>query len=233
MMRVSKLAESIGDYRNPNSLGSRFRQRRSAPLREMIQAVYAKKGTVSILDVGGLEDYWTIMPSDYLRQHRVNIALLNLEPDVVPAQQADIFRTEVGDGCDLHYPDYSFDICHSNSVIEHVGSWSRKAQFAAEVRRIAPNVFVQTPAFWFPYEPHVGFPIYHWFPEPTRLWIALHRNLAWSPRAKDVTEAMSILEHASLLNARQMAYLFPDCRLIKERFCGMTKSYVAVRSRSA
>jgi len=230
MIRVSRLAESVGDYRNPNSLGSRFRQRRSAPLRAMIEAVHATKGEVNILDVGGLEDYWTIMPPDYLRQHNVHIVLLNLAPDVIPPQQGDIFRTEVGDGCNLHYADDSFDICHSNSVIEHVCSWANKSRFAIEVRRVAPNLFIQTPAFWFPYEPHVGFPIFHWLPEPIRQWIALHRKLAWSPRANNVTEAMDILEHASLLNVHQMRYLFPDCHLIKERFCGMTKSYVAVRS---
>jgi hypothetical protein len=78
------IAQLIGDYDNPASMGSRFRQRRSGLLREMIARTHRRKGTVSILDVGGLENYWTIFPAEFLREHRVRIVLLNLEADVFP-----------------------------------------------------------------------------------------------------------------------------------------------------
>jgi hypothetical protein len=56
-MPMLRLAERVGNYTDPNSMGSKMRRRRSAPLRRMIEAVYARQGQVSILDVGGMEYY--------------------------------------------------------------------------------------------------------------------------------------------------------------------------------
>jgi Methyltransferase domain len=68
------------------------------------------------------------------------------------------FRILVGDGCKLNIPDESYDIAHSNSVIEHVGSWERQKQFASEIRRVGKSFWVQTPAREFFIEPHyLGF----------------------------------------------------------------------------
>jgi hypothetical protein len=141
------IAQVIGDYDNSTSMGSKFRQRRSGPLRDMIARIHREKRSVSILDVGGMENYWTIFPEDFLRQKRVRIVLLNLEKDIFSVRQEDIFSTSVGDGCALSYDDDSFEICHSNSVIEHVGSWRRKSAFAQETSRVAPCYFHQTPNF--------------------------------------------------------------------------------------
>ncbi|MBV8615128.1 MAG: methyltransferase domain-containing protein, partial [Acetobacteraceae bacterium] len=214
------IAQLIGDYDNPASLGSRFRQRRSGPLREMIARVYRQKGAVSILDVGGRESYWNILPAAFLREHRVRIVMVNLERDVFPIRQSDIFSTSVGDGCDLPYEDDSFDICHSNSVIEHVNGWRGKVAFAREASRVAPCYFHQTPNYWFPWEPHFGIPFFHWLPEPMRLWIAFRRSLGWHKPAASVDDGMAIIEFASLLTRAMVASLFPDAEIIGEKFGG-------------
>jgi hypothetical protein len=223
------IAHLIGDYSNPRSLGSRFRRRRSVHLRALIEQVHADKGKVSILDVGGWEAYWDIIPLEFLTRHNVSVVLLNKEFYINTIARPDIFKALEGDGCALPYSHNSFDICHSNSVIEHVGTWSHKQAFASEVRRVAPRYFVQTPNYWFPWEPHFGLPIYHWLPDPLKLWITMHWKLGWTPRAENVSGGMATLEFATLLNRKMMSYLFPDARLNHERILGVTKSFIAVR----
>jgi hypothetical protein len=223
------LAQIIGDYDNPNSLGSRFRRQRSAPLRAMIEQVFAERDKVSILDVGGTEYYWKIFPLDFLQTHRVNIVLLNLGADLKPVNHSEMVQVIEGDGCALQFADDDFDICHSNSVIEHVGSWNRKVAYAREVTRVAPRYFHQTPSFWFPWEPHFGMPIYHWLPEPMRLAIACRRKLGWTMPATSVDDGMQTVEHASLLDRRMFSYLFPDAKIISERLVGLTKSFIAIK----
>ncbi len=72
------LAEKIGNYDNPASLGSRMCRRRSAPLRQMIETVFARQGKVSILDVGGMENYWSLFPPEFYRDNNVTITLTRL-----------------------------------------------------------------------------------------------------------------------------------------------------------
>ena len=224
------IAQRVGDYDNPASMGSRFRQRRAGPLREMIARTHREKGAVSILDVGGQERYWNIFPPEFLREHRVRIVLLNRETDLFPIRQSDLFSTRAGDGCALPYEDGSFDICHSNSVIEHVGGWRRKVAFARETARVAPRYFHQTPNFWFPWEPHFGVPFFHWLPEPTRLWLAFRRSLGWHKAATNIDDGMAIVEFASLLTGSMVQHLYPDAKITGEKLGGLTKSFVAVRA---
>jgi SAM-dependent methyltransferase len=70
-----------------------------------------------------------------------------------------------GDGCDLPFPDQSFDIVHANAVIEHVGGRERQQQFVSEALRVGRHVFITTPNRWFPIEVHTRLPLVHWLPE--------------------------------------------------------------------
>ena len=223
------LAQIIGNYDNPNSIGSKLRRRRSGPLRRMIEDISAEQGKVSILDVGGMEYYLDLFPREFYLEHNVRITLLNLLDDIRPVAHPDYIDACEGDGCALPFADDHFSICHSNSVIEHVGNWHRKVCFAEEITRVAPRYFHQTPNFWFPWEPHFGFPIYHWLPDPVKLSIARSRRLGWWQRADTVMDGMVRVEHASLLNRHMMTYLFPNAELVEERLFGMTKSFVAMR----
>jgi len=84
MSLTSELARVIADYDNPESLGSRLRAKRIAPLLEMIEAVHEQCGPVSIVDVGGTEEYWGIVPPGFLDAHNVSITLVNLPGGCVP-----------------------------------------------------------------------------------------------------------------------------------------------------
>lgn len=223
------LTTSIGDYTNPRSLGSRFRRRRFAPLKRVFERIHAAKGRVEILDVGGRESYWNIVPADELAALGARITLLNLPEDCDPVERDDVFVAVAGDGCALPWPDRSFDVSHSNSVIEHVFGWQNKVAFAREAMRVADVWFHQTPNFWFPWEPHFGMPFFHWMPEPWRIALTMRRRLAWSERSRDVDEAMRVVELASLLCHAQVAHLFPGATIRRERLAGLTKSFVATR----
>ena len=100
---------------------------------------FAPTGASGILDVGGTETNWRFVdvPS--------RIVLLNLTvPEPGDARPSNI-EWVAGNGCDLHYDDDEFDICFSNSTIEHLHTYENQKRFAAEVRRVAPSYYVQTP----------------------------------------------------------------------------------------
>jgi SAM-dependent methyltransferase len=67
----------------------------------------------------------------------------------------------------LPYADGEFDLVYASSVIEHVPRARREA-FAAEVRRVGRGLYVQTPAYSFPIEPHSLLPFAHWLPASIR-----------------------------------------------------------------
>jgi len=228
-MSITKwLAKRFSNYNSPNSLGSRLRARRIIPLVNMVRDVYLTQGEVKILDVGGTRAYWKIVPEQFLEDYRVTITLLNL-PGSTGVSDEKHFRFIEGDGCDLGLPDNSFDMVHSNSVIEHVGDWTRMVSFAHEIRRMAPKYFVQTPNYWFPLEPHCWFPFFHWLPKPIRVWLILHFSLGHWRKANSVDEAVLIVESARLLNRAMLQSLFPDAYVLTERFLGLPKSLIAIR----
>lgn len=66
MSLTRALARSLTNYDNPKSFGSRLRARRIAPLMEMIESVFREHGHVDIIDIGGTERYWNILPQAYL-----------------------------------------------------------------------------------------------------------------------------------------------------------------------
>lgn len=224
-----RFAKSITDYTNPNSLGSRFRRKRTRPLIELIEAVHKAKGSVSIVDAGGTTRYWRMFPQDVLRANNVHITLVNL-PGAEKREDEPGFTFTEGDACDMaEYADNAFDIVHSNSVVEHVGDWPHMVAFAKEVRRLAPNYFVQTPNFWFFLEPHFMTPFFHWLPEPTRIWLIRHFELGHVGKCQTVDSAVRAVQSARLLDKRMFREIFPDAEYITERLLGLPKSMVAVR----
>jgi hypothetical protein len=219
------------DYKDPNSLGSRMRRKRAAPLAALIEAAYAKHGHVSLLDVGGRRLYWDILPQDFLRRNKVTVTLLNLPFDLHGADD-DIFKHIAGDACNMkQFADLSFHIAHSNSVIEHVGGWGSVKRFAAEIRRVAAALFVQTPYFWFPVEPHYVCPLLHWTPRPIQERVLLNFALGYKgKKAESLDAAISEVDTIPrLLDMRAYRLLFPDCEIQKERFFLLTKSLIALR----
>jgi SAM-dependent methyltransferase len=114
----------------------------------------------------------------------------------------------------LPFEDNAFDLVYANSVIEHIAPQRREA-FAAEVRRVGRGWYVQTPARSFPLEPHALLPGAHWLPRQLR-------RIYWR------LGAAGHWEDISLLGREEMEHLFGPAQA--ERYLGLTKSWICVRS---
>lgn len=221
------LIYALQDPANPNSLAMRFRRERAKRIVELIAETFAERGACRILDLGGEPDYWRLFERDFLEASKVHITLVN--PQAFSVDDP-MFEAVTGDACALpQWGDASFDLVHSNSVVEHVGDWPRMEAFAGEVRRLAPRYYVQTPYFWFPVEPHFSAPFFHWRSEQSRARSLMKRRHGFADRARDIGQAMRDVQHARLLDKTQFKFLFPDAAHIDERVAGLTKSLIAVR----
>ncbi len=181
-----------------------------------------------VIDIGGTRYYWNILPKEFLLGHKVQVLIVNL-PGVESGEEDEIFSYREGDGRDLKaFSDNSFDLVHSNSVIEHVGDWGDMQRFAKEVSRLSERYFVQTPSFWFPVEPHCMTPFFHWLPLSLRVRLVMRFELGHWERGSTPEEALEIVQSARLLRKSQMYALFPDAKIYTE-WVLFPKSYIAIR----
>jgi len=216
------------------SFASRFRRARFALVEELIRGISdaSGDGRVRLLDVGGRRDYWTLLSEDLAP--KVSIVILNneeieLETGATPEDGLDV-TYELGDARAMpQYADGSFDLAHSNSVIEHVGSLQDMAAMADETRRVAPAYYVQTPYLWFPMEPHYGVPFFHWLPVATRAQLGVRFKVGYRAQQPDWRSGAALVDHTTLIDQAAMRALFPDAEHRKERFALMTKSLIAFR----
>lgn len=213
---------TLNDPNDPSSLSFQFRARRAILLREKMLRAGRR-----ILDLGGTANYWHRVGLDFLTNHGFEITIVN---HVGSELGEGPFRLLVADACSLDLPDHSFDLVHSNSVIEHVGSWDRMQMFAREIRRLAPAYYVQTPNWWFPIDPHFyRLPYFHWFSPNMRAKLLHYFPVAPSGRVATMERAREVVAGTQLLTAAQMKSLFPDAHLVKERMLGLAKSLTAIR----
>lgn len=177
-----------------------------------------------VLDVGGSPLIWQFASV------RPRLTFLNLPSALVPACPAD----QVGaDGRMLPFPDQSFDIVFSNSVIEHVGFKEDQNRFANEVARVGRAYWVQTPNRRFPVELHVMLPLVHYFPKALQSAI-LKRFSIWEKLAHPTREQRAFyidhfLNELNLLDRRALQELFPAARILSEPFLGLAKSIIACK----
>jgi hypothetical protein len=221
------------DVSDPNSLLNRFRRRRDVRLRALIAEIFETHGAVRILDLGGTYDYWKRVGIDFLRAHGATVTILNLSEDLITGQNeaADILSNRIGNALDMpEYPDDSFELVHSNSVIEHVGDISDMVRFGSESRRVGKYYYAQTPYFWFPIDPHFyRVPFFHWYPKAVRARLLCTFPIAHCGRIQGVQASYDAVNSSRLLNRKRLRAAFPDAKLRFEKIFGMPKSMIAVR----
>lgn len=177
---------------------------------------------IRVLDLGGSPSIWenVAVPLD--------ITILNLPGAVQSFEQIaagtsiHTFHYIEGDACDVRqFPDRSFDLAFSNSVIEHVGPQEKQEAFAREAIRLGKSYWVQTPSAWFPIEAHTGLPFYWFYPNELRAWL-LRRS-----HKKFPSWWTEYIAGTRVLSRRRMVELFPNAQVHVEFFLGLPKSYVA------
>ena len=221
------------DLTNKNSLRSKIRKRRLKYLIKLINDIVSteKITTIKICDLGGTYRYWIIFPFEKFNNVKFEITLVNLEKIItresenyqqLSAHENVEFIEEIGDGCNLvHVKDNAYHLSHSNSVIEHVGDWSRIKAFGVESKRIGKYHFIQTPNFWFPIEPHYFLPFVQFFPRPMSTRIIM----LFKKRSFDI--ATSNFDENRMLSKREFNFIYYDSHMITEWFFFLRKSFIA------
>jgi hypothetical protein len=180
-----------------------------------------------ILDVGGSPQIWEV------GSESPQLTILNLPSALGPRRAGTLFVG--GDGRMLPFPDQSFDIVFSNSVIEHVGTLADQRIFAQEVARVGRQYWIQTPNRRFPVELHVMLPFIHFLPKSAQRSI-VSRFTVWQYVTHPTTAVRRdyiyhFLNELNLLDTATLQLLFPSARILSERFLGIPKSLIAMRAK--
>ena len=207
--------------------GNRFRRARMHMFLNLVRKVpVIQNRPVRVLDLGGTKSYWDAL-SDLWRGENFDITIVNLGGET---RDDGMFHLRPGNACNLaEYDNDSFDIVHSNSVIEHVGHWPEMKAMADEVRRLAPHYYLQTPNFWFPVEPHFRTLFWPLYPESWRAAMLMKKRRGYRGPVATLDEAMENVQTVNLLTADQLKALFPDAQICREKAFGFTKSIIALR----
>lgn len=208
--------KKVGDPYSPSSFASKARAKRWD---EML-ARFPELPEMKVVDLGGNVEYWKLAP---VRPAHLTI----VDPVVSHLSDPEPWMTvKKGDACDQSLELDGFDLCHSNSVIEHVGGAYRRRDFAATVKRAAPHHWIQTPYRYFPIEPHWLFPGFQFLPLAARKVVTEKWPMAQPARYGDPVEVTVNIE---LLTLTEMRNLFPHGDIYLERAGGLVKSITAVR----
>jgi hypothetical protein len=226
-VRLGDVMRGLADQGASGSFSNARRGRRFERFAQIVdELLRTRPRPVRILDIGGTNSFWE--NRGWAGREDVDIVLVNLEAE---ARVHANIEPRAGDATDLgHFPDQSFDVVFSNSVIEHLETYERQAAMAAEVRRLAPLYWVQTPNFWFPVEPHFLTPAWHWLPVAVRVALLRRRRWGWRGPCPDPDSAREHVREIRLMRGRELRRLFPDAQLEPEKIGPLVKSFVATRT---
>lgn len=208
------------DNTDPGSLANKFRRKRFSIFKDLIRDL---PRPVKILDAGGTVNYWEQM--GLTGNIEFEITIVNPEIQENPAYGN--IKQIKGDARNLSFfKNKSFDAVFSNSVIEHIPSAEGRKQFAAEIQRLGRSYFVQTPNYWFPFEPHFLFPFFQFFPVRIKIFFLVNFSMGWFKKCANKNEAMEVLKNNQLLEVKEFKSYFPDSKIQFEKIFLFKKSII-------
>jgi len=175
---------------------------------------------ISILDVGGKINFWE--NRGLAGNNDYKITVLNIEKEKSNYSNINCL---IGDATNLNqFKNKSFDIVHSNSVIEHLYNFENQKKMVSEIMRVGKKHIVQTPNKYFFLEPHYLLPFFDIIPKKLKYFILTKTKLS---RLKkwDKKFASQYIEEIRLLSLKEMKELFPNSKIYFEKFLGMNKSF--------
>ena len=215
---MRELRDKLIQPANPASYSARARARRWRVLAQW----FPDLAEMRVLDLGGTPKFWRMAPI-----HPSHVTMVNLRLAEPPPEPW--MHLVVGNACRHRMSRGAFDLVVSNSLLEHVGGADERRRLADVIHTAADRHWVQTPNRYFPIEPHWFFPWFQFLPFRaqvviTQTWPISHR------RNRDAAEAARIVREVELIGPGEMRRLFPESEHWIERFFGLPKSLVAIRS---
>ena len=200
-----------------NSLGNRFREKR---FNFFLKKFDSLNKPITLLDIGGKINFWE--NRGLAGNNDYKITVLNIEKEKSNYSNINCL---IGDATNLNqFKNKSFDIVHSNSVIEHLYNFENQKKMASEIIRVGKKYIVQTPNKYFFIEPHYLLPFFNIVPEKIKYLILTKTKLS---RLKkwDKNFAKQYIKEIRLLSEKEMKTLFPKSKIYFEKFLGMNKSF--------
>lgn len=220
MMIVRNILKSQVNSKNKDTIAYSMRRKR---LEKFYPFFYKEifdetgKERVSILDVGGAERFWCCADENFLEH--VDITMTNLMTDQSKTPSLHM-RSVIGDATNLRdFEDHSVDLVFSNSVIEHVGDFTNQKKMANEMLRVGKHVYLQTPNKFFPIEPHFLILFFQFRSRNKRIKLLMKRDHISKEKAAER------IDDVNLLSYKDIRKLFPNVKIHRERFLGLTKSF--------
>lgn len=214
------MLKKLFDNTKPGSYANKFRKKRFKLFTEL---THSMPKPVKVIDLGGTVNFWKQMeltnPQDAL------ITILNIEEENESLPNVTFIK---GDVCNPGISLKNFDLIFSNSVIEHVGSKEKREQMASVVISAGKSYFIQTPNYWFPFEPHFLFPFFQFLPRFFRIFLVKNFNMGWFRKTSDKKSAEEIVDSIYLVKLNEFRSLFPCVTIHKEKVFLFNKSFTAI-----
>lgn len=215
---------------NDDSLANKLRRKRMKTFESFFESSFVdelKSGKrIEILDIGGTYKYWEHLEFKYLDNCR--FTLVNLLDEPVP-ENDERFISKQDDATNMTgIADKSYDLVYSNSCIEHVGRKPEWEKMRNEMMRTGRYYFLQTPNKFFPMEPHFLIVGFQFLPLKLKAFIIRNFKVSWYRDIKDKEESLKAADNIHLLTKKDLKDLFPDGMIQKEKFFGLTKSFMVM-----